>query len=265
VSIDIIQALAALASGALIGAILSLLGAGGSILAVPLLVFLVGVEDPHTAIGTGAAAVAANALLALWRHARRDNVRWPCGLVFAGAGIAGAFLGTLAGKTIEGQRLLTIFGFVMIVVGLASLRGGPEGALTAAVRMTRENTPMMAPRLAAAGFGVGMASGFFGIGGGFLIVPGLMAAAGLSMSVAMGTSLVAVAAFGLTSLTSYAWSGYVDWPLAALMTLGGGVGAFVGGLAAQKLAARRKALGFIFAAVVISVGAYIVWLGWFGS
>jgi uncharacterized membrane protein YfcA len=92
-----------------------------------------------------------------------------------------------------------------------------------------------------------------------------MAAAGLSMSVAMGTSLVAVAAFGLTSLTSYAWSGYVDWPLAALMTLGGGVGAFVGGLAAQKLAARRKALGFIFAAVVISVGAYIVWLGWFGS
>jgi uncharacterized protein len=262
--LDGFHVFAALTSGALIGAILSLLGAGGSILAVPLLVFFVGVHDPHTAIGTGAAVVAANALMALWRHARRDNVRWPCGLVFAGAGIVGAFLGTLLGKAIDGQKLLMIFGIVMIAVGLASLRGGPEGALAYAVRMTRENAPQMAPRLAGAGFGVGVASGFFGIGGGFLIVPGLMAAAGLAMSVAMGTSLVAVSAFGLTSLASYAWSGLVDWPIAGLMTFGGGLGAVIGGFGAQALAPHRKTLGLIFAGVVIATGAYVVWRGWAG-
>ncbi|MFZ4604262.1 MAG: sulfite exporter TauE/SafE family protein [Caulobacterales bacterium] len=261
---DVFQAFAALTSGALIGAILSLLGAGGSILAVPLLVFFVGVHDPHTAIGTGAAAVAANALIALWRHALRKNVRWPCGFVFLATGIVGAFLGTLLGKAIDGQSLLVIFGFVMVVVGLTSLRGGPEGALAYTVRMTRENAPQMAPRLAGAGFGVGAASGFFGIGGGFLIVPGLMAAAGLPMSVAMGTSLVAVSAFGLTALASYASSGFVDWPIAGLMTLGGALGAVIGGFGAQALAARRKALTLIFAGVVIATGVYVAWRGLVG-
>lgn len=262
--LDPLQCAAALASGALIGAILSLLGAGGSILAVPLLVFFVGVRDPHTAIGTGAAAVAANALIALYGHARRGNVRWPCGLVFAGAGVIGAFFGTLIGKALDGQRLMTIFGLVMIVVGLTSLRGGPEGALASGVRMTRENAPQMAPRLLGAGLGVGAASGFFGIGGGFLIVPALMAAAGLAMSVAMGTSLVAVAAFGLTALSSYAWSGFVDWPIALLMTTGGALGAAIGGLGAQALSKQRKLLGLVFAGVVIVTGASIVWRGWLG-
>ena len=255
------QLAAALAAGGVIGAILSLLGAGGSILAVPLLIFVVGVHDPHTAIGTGAAAVAANALMALQRHAQRGNVRWPCGLVFAGFGIVGAFLGTLLGKAIDGQKLLTVFGVVMIGVGLSSLRGGPEGALAYAVRMTRANAPTMAPRLALAGFGVGGASGFFGIGGGFLIVPGLMASAGLPMSVAMGTSLVAVAAFGLTALASYAASGYVDWSIAAAMTIGGVVGAIVGAWASKALSTRRTLMGRIFAAVVIVTGAYVSWRG----
>jgi len=255
------QLAAALLAGGVIGAILSLLGAGGSILAVPLLMFVVGVADPHTAIGTGAAAVAANALLALQRHAQRGNVRWPCGLVFAAFGVIGAFLGTLLGKAIDGQKLLALFGLVMIAVGLASLRGGPEGALAYAVRMTRANAPIMAPRLGLAGFGVGAASGFFGIGGGFLIVPGLMMSAGLPMSVAMGTSLVAVAAFGITALASYAASGFVDWSLAAAMTLGGFGGAALGALGGRVLSTRRALLARVFSAVVIATGAYVSWRG----
>ena len=252
---------AALASGALIGAILSLLGAGGSILAVPLLLFVVGVDDPHVAIGTGAAAVAANALMALARHAKAGNVRWPCGLVFAGAGVIGAFLGTLLGKAIDGQKLLVVFGAVMILVGALSLRGGPEGALAQAVRMTRATAPVLAPRLSLAGLGIGAASGFFGIGGGFLIVPGLMTAAGLPMSLAMGTSLVAVAAFGLTALGSYAASGFVAWPIAGLMTLGGFVGAMAGAVISAKLAKSRRALGLTFALVVMATGLYVIWRG----
>jgi uncharacterized membrane protein YfcA len=259
---DAFHLAAALASGALIGAILTLLGAGGSILAVPLLLFFVGVSDPHTAIGTGAAAVAANAMMALWRHARAGNVRWPCGLVFAGAGVVGAYFGAVLGKAIDGQKLLMLFGAVMVVIGAMSLRGGPEGALAEAVRMTRANASVLAPRLSLSGFSVGAVSGFFGIGGGFLIVPGLMIAAGLPMGLAMGTSLVAVVAFGLTALASYASSGFVNWPVAALMTLGGLAGAMAGGAASQRLLKNRKALGLIFAGVVMTTGVYVAWRGW---
>lgn len=261
-ALDPIQIAAALASGAVIGAILSLLGAGGSILAVPLLLFVVGIGDPHTAIGTGAAAVAANALIALTRHARAGTVRWPCGLVFAGSGMIGAYLGTVLGKAMDGEHLLLLFGAVMVVIGALSLRGGPEGALAHAVRMTRETAPVLAPRLSLAGLGVGAASGFFGIGGGFLIVPGLMTAAGLPMRVAMGTSLIAVAAFGVTALGSYAASGLVAWPVAGLMTAGGLIGALAGAAAARRLATSRRALAVTFASVVMTSGAYIIWRGW---
>lgn len=261
-SLDALHLFAALASGAVIGGILSLLGAGGSILAVPLLLYVVGLEDPHTAIGTGAAAVAANALMALWRHAELGNVRWSCGLVFAGAGVIGAYLGAMLGKAIDGQLLLMAFGGVMILVGALSLRGGREGHGAQPVRMTRASALVLAPRLSLAGFGVGGASGFFGIGGGFLIVPALMTAAGLPMSLAMGTSLVAVAAFGLTALASYAVSGFVDWPVAAVMTLGGFGGAMAGATASAKLARNRQALSLIFAAVVMASGVYVAWRGW---
>jgi hypothetical protein len=261
-SADLFQIVAALASGAVIGAILSLLGAGGSILAVPLLMYVVGVSDPHTAIGTGAAAVAANALMALSRHVQQGNVLWPCGLVFAAAGVVGASLGALLGKAMDGEKLLILFGLVMIAVGLSSMRGGPEAGLAYTVRMTRANAPILAPRLLLAGFGIGAASGFFGIGGGFLIVPGLMAAAGLAMSVAMGTSLVAVSAFGLTALASYAWSGFVDWRIAGLMTLGGVIGAVLGAAGAKALAGQRQVLAGLFAAVVIVTGIYVMWRGW---
>jgi uncharacterized membrane protein YfcA len=255
---DLLQSLAALASGAVIGAILGLLGAGGSILAVPLLVYFVGVSDPHTAIGTGAAAVAGNALLALWRHARRGNVRWPCGLVFATAGVAGAWLGTLLGKAVDGRALLAGFGAVMILVGVLSLRTRSEPDAAVAVRMTPGNAAVMAPKLGAIGFGVGAASGFFGVGGGFLVVPGLVASAGLPLSVAMGTSLVAVSAFGLTALASYAGSGLVDWPIAGLMTLGGLGGAILGGLGSQALETRRRMLAIVFSAVLVATGLYVI-------
>lgn len=147
----------------------------------------------------------------------------------------------------------------MIAVGAASLRGGPEGALAYSVRMTRANAPLLAPRLALAGMGVGLASGFFGIGGGFLIVPALMASAGLAMSIAMGTSLVAVSAFGLTALASYASSDLVDWRIAGLMTAGGLLGALIGETGARALASQRRTLGLLFAVVVMATGLYIVW------
>jgi hypothetical protein len=253
--------LAALASGALIGTILSVLGAGGSILAVPLLIAAVGITDPHVAIGTAAAAVALNASIALWRQTRMSNVRWPCGLLFALAGVCGAWAGTLLGKAMNGQKLLILFGMVMVLVGIASMRRGTDAAVSETVRLTRRTAATLSPRLAVAGLSTGVASGFFGIGGGFLIVPSLMVATGMAMPLAMGTSLVAVAGFGFTALASYAASGWVDWGIAAWMSLGGLIGVGLGTRAARSLHARRLLLSRLFSGLVIASGAFVIWKG----
>src|SRR3954470_24370383 len=113
-----IQGVLGLASGMLVGFSLGLVGGGGSILAVPLMVYVVGVSDAHVAIGTSAAAVAANAAMNLSSHARGGTVRWSCALVFAAAGIAGAFAGSVAGKMMDGQKLLALFALLMLAIAV---------------------------------------------------------------------------------------------------------------------------------------------------
>src|ERR1700756_958752 len=104
-------------SGSLVGFTLGLVGGGGSILAVPLMVYLVGIKNPHIAIGTSAFAVAANAAIGLLNHAKAGNVKWRCGSLYAAAGIAGALLGSSAGKAFSGQKLLFLFALIMVMVG----------------------------------------------------------------------------------------------------------------------------------------------------
>jgi uncharacterized membrane protein YfcA len=253
---SILTIVAALASGLAIGLILGLVGGGGSILAVPLLVHLVGVQSPHLAIGTAAAAVGANAMAGLGSHVRAGNVRWPCGLVFAAAGVVGATLGAEGGKAFDGERLLFLFGLLMIAVGGSMLRKR-QRELDPDVRMTRENARHMAPRLAGTGLLVGLLAGFFGIGGGFLIVPALIFAAGLPIQLAIGTSLVVVASLGATTAASYALSGLVDWPLFALLLVGGAIGSVLGTSAGKWLLGKKRALETGFALLVILVGAYV--------
>jgi uncharacterized membrane protein YfcA len=112
--------------------------------------------------------------------------------------------------------------------------------------------------LAGTGFGVGLLSGFFGIGGGFLIVPGLVGATAMPLLNAIGSSLVSVTAFGATTALSYAISGLVDWPVAILFILGGAIGGFFGARLARRLALRRRALTVVFTSVVALVGLYMV-------
>ena len=246
----------AMGSGSVVGLVLGLVGGGGSILAVPLLVYVVGVKSPHVAIGTSAIAVSMSALGNLFAHSRAGNVKWRCALVFSAAGVLGAFAGSLVAKALDGQKLLTLFGIVMIVVGAIMLRKRKSGE-NADVRLTADSAEELLPLLLAIGFAVGAFSGFFGIGGGFLIVPGLIVATGMPLTSAIGTSLIAVAAFGASTAASYAWSGLVDWTLAALFVLGGFVGGVVGVRAGQALAERKRALNVVFASLVIAVGTYV--------
>lgn len=176
--------------------------------------------------------------------------------VFAVSGMIGAALGAELGKAFDGQRLLVLFGLLMIGVGLSMLRKR-RTAEAPHVRLTRDSATTLLPWLVPIGLGVGLAAGFFGIGGGFLIVPGLIIATAMPLPFAIGTSLVVVSALGLTTATSYAVSGLVDWPITALL-VAGGVGGTIAGIAlGQSLGARKGLLERGFAAVVIAVGAYV--------
>jgi uncharacterized membrane protein YfcA len=247
------QELLALVSGVLVGFSLGLVGGGGSILAVPLMVYVVGVPNPHVAIGTSAVAVAVNAAVNLSGHARRGNVLWSCALPFAAAGVAGAFLGSVLGKMLDGHKLLALFALLMLVIAGLMLRSRAHVG-DGDVRLNRANLPA----LLGLGIGAGTLSGFFGIGGGFLIVPALMLATGMPILSAVGSSLVAVTTFGATTAASYAWSGLIVWKLALLFVVGGIGGGILGGRLAGALAVRRGALNATFAAVIIAVAVYML-------
>jgi len=247
------QSLLGLASGMLVGFSLGLVGGGGSILAVPLMVYVVGVPEPHVAIGTSAIAVAANAAINLSNHARGGTVIWSCALVFATAGMIGAFGGSIVGKMVDGQKLLALFALIMLVIAMLMLKTRSRIGL-ADVTINRSNMPA----IAALGLATGTLSGFFGIGGGFLIVPALMLATGMPIMNAVSSSLVAVTAFGLTTAASYAWSGLISWGLAGLFIAGGIGGGLLGTRSAQLLSARRGALNIVFAVVIIAVALYML-------
>lgn len=246
-----------LLAGVPMGLAIGLVGGGGSILAVPLLVYVVGAASPHVAIGTAAVAVTLNAASGLVAHARAANVKWPCAAVFAAAGVVGAVLGAEAGKAVEGERLLAAFGALLIVVGVLLLRPRRTPAQPG-VRLSRATAAHLLPRLVPIGLGVGLLAGFFGIGGGFLIVPGLVLATSMPMSTAIGTSLVIVTALGTATAASYAWSGLVDWRLTALLVLGGAIGSTIGMRVGRRLADRKRALEVVFAAVVIALGLFVI-------
>jgi uncharacterized protein len=242
-----------LISGSFVGFSLGLIGGGGSILAVPLMMYLVGVPSPHVAIGTSALAVAVNAAANLVSHASIGAVKWRCAAVFAAAGIAGAFAGSSLSKIIDGSKLLALFAVLMLLVaGIMFKRRQTGGDPT--VQLTRENLP----RLLLIGLASGALSGFFGIGGGFLIVPGLMFAAGMPIVNAIGSSLVAVTAFGATAALNYATSGFVDWRLALTFIAGGVLGGLAGTRLAVTLASMRGALNTVFAGVIVLVAIYML-------
>lgn len=243
-----------IASGALVGLILALVGGGGSILAVPLMVYVVAVPSAHVAIGTSAFAVAFSAGAGLVEHARAGHVNWRCAGIFAGIGIVGALVGSTLGMAFDGRKLLAAFAIVMLLAGVLMLKkrcvaGNPDAQCSG----------QQLPRVLGIGGAAGLFSGFFGIGGGFLIVPGLVAATGMPTLHAVGSSLVAVAAFGLTTGLNYARSELVDWPLALLFVAGGVAGSLVGTGAARRLSRHKGALEALLAALMFTVAAFMLW------
>lgn len=246
--------LLSIGSGGVVGFALGLLGGGGSILAVPLLIYVVGVRSTHVAIGTSALAVAVNAFFNLVAHSRAGTVKWPCAAVFAASGVAGALTGAQLGQLMDGKKLLFLFGLVMLAVA-GAMFSPRASAGDPGVHIDRK----IALRLVAIGLLVGLMSGFFGIGGGFLIVPAIMLGSGMATINAVGSSLVSVGTFGLATAVSYAWAGLVDWRVAGFFILGGVAGGLGGVALAKRLSARRAFLTRLFAGAVILVAGIILW------
>lgn len=252
--------MAAILVGCLIGFVLSLVGGGGSVLATPLLVYVVGLGSPHLAVGTSALSVGLTASLNLVLQARQARVNWPCAVLFSAAGVAGALLGSTLGKAYDGHRLLGAFGVLMCAMAVMTVCWRPPAAVPPPSE-ARNGRVERRVRLLGYGLCVGGLAGFFGIGGGMLSTPAIASASGMAVEAAVGSSLLAVAAFGFVTAGNYALSGMVDWQVAALFALGGPIGGWAGLALTRVLGPRRSNLRFVLAAILAGVGASLVLRG----
>ena len=233
---------------AVIGLSLGLIGGGGSILTVPILVYFLAVE-PHEAVGMSLAVVGATSLLGAYLHYRRGNVDISGGIRFGAFGMIGAVAGSPLTRSVSPTTLLLLFGLLMMTVAIAMLWR----------RSYKDKVIGQKPRILqgiAVGFGVGVLTGFLGVGGGFLIVPALVLFGGLTMKKAIGTSLFVIFLNCIAGLIGHIGRDMFDWALtAAVLALA--VGGAVGGTAlSNRLAAYR--LQRIFAVLVLGVGAALV-------
>jgi len=240
-------------SGVIVGFSLGLIGGGGSVLAVPLLLYVIGVKDTHLAIGTSALAVGIIAGINILNHKKLGNIQIKKGLLFAIPGIAGTLLGAQLGLWTPSENLLILFAGFMAVVGFLMLK---KNASKHEVTNGSSNFILLKKNVSLSGFSVGVLAGYFGIGGGFLIVPTIMYSGGLNIIQAIGTSLVSVSSFGLTTAARYFVAGQVDLIIAVLLIIGGVIGGYFGAKTSEKI--PRENLSKVFAVVLFVVATYIV-------
>ncbi len=258
-----LQYILSVISGFLVGLSLGMIGGGGSILAVPLLLYFVGLAYgahtksyenyvDHVVIGTTALAVGLNAYVNSIMHFMKKNVRLKKGVIFTLPGVVGSFLGAYIGHLVNGESLLFLFGILMIVVAYLMIRGRKSD-----VRKADAGCNIKYQYLLPAGFAVGFLSGFFGIGGGFLIVPSLMLAGALEITAAVGTSLIAVGTFGIVSASTYALYHEINVTISLLYLLGGIAGGYIGTKIAVSI--DKNKLRLIYAIIIILVAIYLMY------
>ena len=243
----------ALLGAVAIGLVLGLLGSGGSILTVPVLVYLAG-EPDKVAIAESLAIVGAIALVGALPYARQKLVDWHSVLYFGVPGIAGTYGGAALSKLVPGTVQLALFAIVMLLAAVLMFR-------RKTTPITADGTPHERQalwKIAGEGLAVGVLTGLVGVGGGFLIVPALVLLGGLSMRLAVGTSLLIIAAKSAAGFYKYldvlADAGlYVDWSLIGIFAAIGIAGSFVGNALSQRVPQARLKRGFAVFLVIMGV------------
>ncbi|MGC8608604.1 MAG: sulfite exporter TauE/SafE family protein [Thermoplasmata archaeon] len=258
--ITIIQYIYSIISGIIVGFSLGLIGGGGSILAIPLLIYFVGIDKPHLVIGTTALAVGINALINVYSHFRKHNVNFKIGGLFSIVGIIGVLAGTTLGLITPGEELLFIFSFLMMIIGVYMFISKCRTCknFDAIPKNDKDDPPPKDKKYFKTSiFGAlaGFASGYFGIGGGFLIVPALLYSSDLTMNLAVGTSLLSVGAFGIVTATRYGLAGQIIVPIAILYVIGGIFGGIIGAKISTGM--KKSVLRKAFSIIIIIVGIYV--------
>lgn len=240
--------IAGLVLSAAIGLSLGLIGGGGSILTVPILVYFLGV-GVHEAVVMSLAVVGATSLFGAFLHWRRQNVDLRSGIMFGAAGVIGALLGSPLTNMVHPNVLLMIFGLLMLVVAVSMLRRRGRSA---------EPAPNAAHPVKAilAGLGVGVLTGFLGVGGGFLIVPALVFFGGLEMKKAVGTSLFVIFLNCVAGIAGHLGAEYFNWGLTFVVTALAVGGAAAGTALSHRLPAQG--LQRIFAVLVLAVAVFLI-------
>ena len=236
------------AFGLFVGAVLGLVGAGGAIIAVPALVYVIGV--PVTEAMSTSLVMAASSSVAAVLPRLRHGIKWRIAATVGAVGIPAAFLGTAVNVALPQHVVLLAFAALMIAAGVQMLRPRPtaSGELLARGRWVWRGLLV--------GVGVGFLTGLLGVGGGFIIVPALVLLLNLPIGAAIGTSLVITIVNSIGGVAAHAGSGFVDWPL----TIAFAVPAFAASLIAARFAARisGKALQRVFAALVLAIAVLTV-------
>jgi uncharacterized membrane protein YfcA len=231
-----------------VGVALGMLGGGGSILTVPLLVYVAGL-DAKEAIATSLFVVGVTSAVGAFSHARAGRVRWRTGLLFGAAGMAGAYAGGRVAEYLPGSLLLVAFGLMMLATAVAMLRGrrAPEGTV---------HTELPLLHVGLHGVVVGVVTGLVGAGGGFLVVPALVLLGGLPMGAAVGTSLVVIAMKSAAGLAGYLHSVQIDWGLALAVTAAAVLGSVLGGRLVGRVDpdVLRRAFGWF----VVVMGVFVL-------
>lgn len=231
-----------------VGIALGLLGGGGSILTVPLLVYVAGL-NPKEAIASSLFVVGVTSLFGLIPHARAHRVRWRTGLFFGAAGMVGAFIGGRVGSNLPGALLLVAFAIMMAVTAVAMIRGRRQ-----AKEVQHGDLPVF--RVLIDGIVVGFVTGIVGAGGGFLVVPALALLGGLPMPVAVGTSLLVISMKSFAGFAGYASSVAINWQVTLLVTAGAIAGAFIGSAVAGRIHPDRLRQSFGW--FVLAMAAFIL-------
>jgi len=279
----------ALGLGVLIGAFLGALGGGGAILTVPALVYLLH-QTAQDATTSSVIIVGAAAVTGMIGYARSGHVRWKLGLVFGAAGIVTAYAGTALNRQVNQHDLLIGFAVVMLAAATAMLlRSRSRSRVVAAatpVAAGRAPTPPIttadidngpatgsssdqavarpapsrwftrpAVKIVLAGLGTGFLTGFFGVGGGFVIVPALVLLFGLPMPVAAATSLLIIAVNSVVSLCARISTAHFDWSIIVPFAIAAMVASLAGKLIAGRL--PDKILTRVFAAMLIGIGVFV--------
>ncbi|WP_083932524.1 sulfite exporter TauE/SafE family protein [Nocardiopsis halophila] len=254
--------LAALLSGLAIGALMGVLGAGGSILAVPALVFGVGLSV-HAAIPASLAVVGASSVAGVLPRLRQGVIRWRVALAFAVPGIPAAFAGTAIGQRLPEQWLMLGFAAVMVAVAVRMLVASPGEDGACRTRSGGVDWRSCLPKAAAAGAAVGLLTGLFGVGGGFVVVPALALLLGLDAAEAVATSLLVVALNSASGLVAHWGSAPLEGAgTVAVFAAAAVVSSLVMGRLARRIPAERlkRAFAVLVMAVAAAVaGAALLW------